>query len=179
MVQLTITPLDWASARAVLHWRYPPPYDVYDFGGSPDELEREALCLLDPDFAYYRITDADRALVGFCCFGIDAQVEGGDYTTPAVDIGLGVRPDLTGRGLGQRFCAAVIDFALVQFDPALLRVTIAVFNRRAHQVWQRAGFRATGSFRDRYLQREFVVFTRPVPLRGQAQSLSPATDLRY
>jgi hypothetical protein len=44
--------------------------------------------------------------IGFCCFGPDAQLRGGDYHEPALDVGLGLRPDLVGKGLEVAFPAS-------------------------------------------------------------------------
>ena len=70
-----------------------------------DELARDVAALLRPDYHYHAAHDETGRLVGFCCFGEDAQVPGGDYSLPALDIGLGLHPDLTGRGLSHSFLA--------------------------------------------------------------------------
>jgi hypothetical protein len=94
----TFHPMNEADARATLDWRYDAPYDIYNI--APDDVEKEMQLLLDPQNAYYTITDEHGHLVAYCCFGPDGQVPGGDYSTAALDIGLGVRPDLTGQGHG-------------------------------------------------------------------------------
>ena len=66
---------------------------------------------------------------------------------PALDIGLGVRPDLTGKGRGSDYLNAVIDFAQRTYGPERLRVTIAAFNTRARRVWEGAGFQRSRHFR--------------------------------
>jgi RimJ/RimL family protein N-acetyltransferase len=83
--------------------------------------------------------------VGFFCFGQSAQVpEGhatGTYADPrALDVGLGLRPDLTGCGLGLSFVLAGLDIALATFHPSQFRMSVDTFNRRAIAVYERAGF---------------------------------------
>jgi ribosomal-protein-alanine N-acetyltransferase len=157
-VSLAFDLMDEASARVALGWRYDPPYELYNTDAAA--LDDDVLALLNPDYAYYRITNRDGELVAYCCFGPDAQVEGGDYTPDALDIGLGVRPDLTGQGHGLEYAQAVLDFARQTFAPATFRVTIAEFNRRALRVWEKAGFRVV----QRYLRdpdgMPFVVLKR-------------------
>jgi RimJ/RimL family protein N-acetyltransferase len=92
-------------------------------------------------------------------------VSGGDYRSAALDIGMGVRPDLTGRGTGASFAAAVIDFALKSFVPPALRVTVAAFNLRAQRVWIKNGFQATQSFVSPS-GRAYVILMRPVTAGG-------------
>ena len=58
-----------------------------------------------------------------------------------VEIGLGLRPDLTGHGLGRiAFLAAGLDFARGQFAPEQFVLAAATFNQRAIKVYERAGF---------------------------------------
>ena len=141
---LSIKPIDEARAREFLRWRYEPPYELYNM--EADSADEVVQFLLDAHSGYYSITDERGDLVAFCCFGIDAQVPGGDYRAAALDIGLGVRPDLTGRGQGSIYVDTVVDFARRTFQPPALRVTIAEFNGRARRVWEKAGFRPVQSF---------------------------------
>ena len=144
-MSFTFRPLDENSARAILSWQYDPLYDIYNLGSSdPEDTLRY---LLDPQNAFHSIYGQTGELVGFCSFGPDGQVAGGDYSTPALDIGLGVRPDLTGQGRGSDYVNAVTDFAYRPYSPNWLRVTIAAFNSRARRVWEKAGFEAMQTFR--------------------------------
>ncbi len=106
-------------------------------------------------------------LGGFVCFGHEAQVSGarnaGLYRDPALDIGLGLRPDLTGRGLGGPFFTACLDLA-VRREPSLpIRLAVATFNERAIATYRRAGFVEAGTCRSPVRGREvaFLVMTRP------------------
>ena len=155
---LTFQLMDEASARATLEWRYDTPYDLYNI--APDDAEKEMQLLLDPQNAYYTITDEHGHLVAYCCFGLDGQVAGGDYSAAALDIGLGVRPDLTGQGRGLTYVNAVLDFARRTFPPTAFRVTVAEFNKRALRVWEKAGFRPVQTFQRETDGRPFVVLIR-------------------
>jgi len=145
-------------ARAILEWHYDPPYDVYDLGAG--DVAEAVRVLLDPEYAYYAILSAERELVAYCCFGADAQVPGGDYHAPGLDVGLGVRPDLTGQGQGGTYVRAVLGFARHAYSPPVFRVTIAVFNERALRVWEKAGFRRVQSFDRKQDGLPFVVLVR-------------------
>lgn len=89
---------------------------------------------------------SDNELAAFFTFGSDARVPGGDYSTPGLDIGLGVKPSLIGRGRGRRYVEAVVGFAREAFDVEPLRVTIAAQNQAALRVWSLAGFVETQRF---------------------------------
>ena len=87
---------------------------------------------------------------------------GRDYSTSALDIGLGVCPDLTGQGKGSHYVNAVIDFARRTYSPDQLRVTIAAFNSRAQRVWEKAGFQFVQKFRGGWTNSDFVVMMKIV-----------------
>lgn len=132
-------PITEAQAREIVAWRYPGQYAVYNTDEA--DIEADVQVLLDPRYAYYAVTDGAGFLVGFCCYGIDAQVPGGDYgDADALDVGLGLRPDLAGQGRGVSFLEAILDFARRHLDATHFRATIAVFNLRSRRVFEKAGF---------------------------------------
>jgi RimJ/RimL family protein N-acetyltransferase len=135
-------PMGLAAARTVLAWRYDGPYAVYN--ADPARLEAETRAWAAPDSGCFAARDPTGALVGFCSFGADARVPGGDYTDAgALDVGLGLRPDLTGHGHGLAFVRAILRFGRRRFRPVRFRLTVAAFNQRALRVYERAGFRVT------------------------------------
>jgi [ribosomal protein S18]-alanine N-acetyltransferase len=73
-------------------------------------------------------------------------VPGYDYDESALDTGGGLRPDLTGRGLGAQAISAGLAFGQREFAPAAFRMTIAAFNVRAQRVVLGLGFTLTASF---------------------------------
>ena len=151
-----------ASTRILGAWRYAPPYELYDVAGVDDRATRDEF--LDPTQHYFAVRDEHRALVGYCCFGAEARVPGWDYDDHALDIGVGMRPDLTGQGHGAAFTEAVIAFGLQRFPHARLRATVAAFNARSQRVCRRQGLHAVGRFvRTGEPALEFVVFERPAP----------------
>jgi [ribosomal protein S18]-alanine N-acetyltransferase len=157
-MSFTFRPLDENSARTILNWQYEPPYDLYNLASSnPEDILQY---LLDPQNAFYGIYGQAGHLEGYCSFGPDGRVPGGDYSTPALDIGLGVRPDLTGGGRGSDYVNAVIDFAYRTYRPNHLRVTIAAFNIRARRVWERAGFQVIQTFQGEWTQIGFVIMLK-------------------
>lgn len=149
--------MDESSARAILSWRYEPPYDFYNYG-----LDEEAnlLELLNLHNSFYSIVDENSELVAFCSFGQDGQVAGGDYRSQALDIGMGVRPNSIGRGKGVEYANAVLKFAGSLFEPKAFRVSIAAFNKRAIRVWQKLGFEQEQSFERESDGMQFIVLVR-------------------
>jgi RimJ/RimL family protein N-acetyltransferase len=136
----------------VAAWRHPPPYDTYDV------LLEEHANLVNPDYRYHAVMDGDE-LVGYCCFGEDAQVPGGTYRDGELEIGWGMRPDLMGQGRGREFTAAIVGYAERTYRPRALGLTIAEFNRRSQAVAEDHGFTLDGP---RFAGPDGMVFRRYV-----------------
>jgi [ribosomal protein S18]-alanine N-acetyltransferase len=148
------TPIERDQARTIAAWRYEGVYSLYD--GDPEGFET----LLRPEYRVHAASDEHGELVGFCSFGEDARVAGYDYADDALDVGLGMRPDLVGRGLGVAFTRAVLEFAAREHSPIVFRVTVAGFNRRAQRLCLALGFRETARFPQEHTGNEFVVLRR-------------------
>ena len=139
---LRLTPLSAADARSLLGWRYDPPYDWY----NPPPFSSEAVAnLIDPKWKFHSIKASD-ALVAYASFGNDGRVTGGDYSGPAIDIGLGLAPGLTGRGLGSIVLRAILEFAKTTLPSPTARLTVARFNQRAICLYERVGFKTIQEF---------------------------------
>ncbi len=147
-------PMSEPHARAVAGWRYDPPYDFYDWEADPEDLAE----LLDParrEGRCFAVLDERGDLVGFFAFFRRER--------DAIEVGLGLRPDLTGRGLGLPFLLAGLEFARGRYAPARFRLAVAAFNRRAICVYERADFRR-GEFcphRTNGGEHEFLRMERP------------------
>ena len=159
-MSLLFRPLVKKDALAILKWHYLPPYDYYNFNASTTQ---EDLCyLLDRKNAFFAFLNLQGQLEGYCSFGSDGQVRGGCYSTEALDIGMGIRPDLVGQRRGKLYAQAVVGYGLDRYAVQKLRVTIAQFNKRAQRVWQQLGFEQVEQFVKEGTQEEFVIMTRAV-----------------
>ena len=139
---LQLTPLSEADARSIFDWRYNPPYDWY----NPPPLSDEAVAnLIDPQWQFHSIK-AGNQLIAYVSFGNDGRVTCGDYSDPAIDIGLGLAPKLTGQGLGAIVLQAILEFTQTSIQSPAARLTVARFNQRAIRLYERAGFKATQEF---------------------------------
>lgn len=123
-------PMDENCAHIIAGWHYEGIYTFYDMEQDVEDLEE----LLDPRSwvdHYYAVTDKRGDLVGFFCFERERE---------AVDIGLGLRPDLVGRGWGQAFLEAGLEFAREKYRPTTFTLSVATFNQRAINVYRKVGF---------------------------------------
>lgn len=141
-------------AADIVTWRYPAPYDCYDMTGVDPGF------LIDPASGFHALV-GDGGLIGFRSFGPDGRVPGGDYDASALDTGGGLRPGLTGRGLGREAISTGLTFGSREFSPPAFRMTIAVFNARAQKVVRSLGFDAVSRFTASTNGRDYDIFTGP------------------
>jgi [ribosomal protein S18]-alanine N-acetyltransferase len=135
-------------------WHYPEPFSFYDWAEDPDDLAELLDYALRGD-AYFAVEDDAGDLIGYFSF------KPRDNRT--VQIGLGLRPELTGRSLGGAFLQAGLQYARSRFEPARFVLSVATFNRRAITVYERAGFTAVRVFMHSTNggEWEFVEMSRP------------------
>jgi ribosomal-protein-alanine N-acetyltransferase len=134
------------DAETLAAWRYPGPFSFYDWDSDPDDLAE----LLDPELRgqdYVAVDDDDGRLVGYFQY---KRPHG-----PRLEIGLGLHPDWTGRGLGQDFVEAGLDYARRRYAPDEFVLAVAAFNRRAITVYERVGFVRSRTYMHRTAGREW------------------------
>ena len=145
-----------ADAQAISTWRYPGRFATYDVA---EVVTRER--------GFWAV-EHDGALVGYCCFGHEARVPGVAEQDDVLDVGYGLRPDLTGHGLGAAFVRTILDFAAREFAPRRFRVLILDWNERSSKVAGALGFRRDGVVQS--TEGSFVVMTRDAPRSGGRSS---------
>lgn len=130
----SLRPLEQADAEAIAAWRYPDEYAFYDWTANPADLA----LLLDSGRrrdAFHVADGEDGDLAGF--FQVEAGAAG-------VELGLGLRPDLCGRGLGEGFTRVGLDLVRRLHGSVRITLAVAAFNARAITVYERCGFVETG-----------------------------------
>ncbi len=136
------------ATRIVDTWKYPGEYSIYDYSNEADHM-------LDSEgwgSGLFAVLDQDGELIGE--LSLEFYDKEGNYTdfTRFTDmdlinqrelwIGFGLRPDLTGRGLGGEFVSACGEYAVRQtrFNGEYIRLGVAKFNQRAIKAYENAGF---------------------------------------
>ena len=163
-MEFTFTLITEVDVQAIQSWHYEGPYAVYDLSADPEDDPSEMLERRSPHFA---VRDEQGTLVGFFGFGTCAQPWVHDeprlYSDEGIlDVGLGMRPNLTGKGMGLAFVNAGLDFAKKQFAPETFRLYVLTFNERAIRVYEHAGFEPVRTFsqRNMYGVNEFLEMRR-------------------
>lgn len=144
--------------EAISLWRYEGPYAFYN---APEPYR-----VLHPDepaeadaFVW---VDAGGAVLGHVSYGPDGRiptVENYPYSEDCLDMGLGLRPDLCGRGLGVDFISACLRFAEERYGAGRFRLSVAAFNARAVKAYQRAGFSIECEVTNSVFRNTFYIMT--------------------
>ncbi|MBP0726958.1 GNAT family N-acetyltransferase [Bacillus sp. RG28] len=134
-MELFIKDMNEKFAVEIVNWRYEAPYDFYD---NEETFEAINEMIENP---YYAVVNQSEELVGFFCIGSSAQVpighQFGAYSEEILDIGIGMKPDMTGKGFGFTFFSKVLQ--TIGKDKSI-RLTVAEFNRRAIRLYKKLGF---------------------------------------
>ena len=116
--RMTIEKMRQSAALEIAgHWKYDGEYAFYDMTADPEDYEE----LVNPEKRgdrYFSVFEGD-GLMGFFC----VEQKGAD-----IEIGLGLRPDLTGRGKGGAFLAEILSFVRENYSFEKIRVDVASFN---------------------------------------------------
>ncbi|MDD9349966.1 GNAT family N-acetyltransferase [Mumia sp.] len=130
---MQIVELTREHADDVATWSYLEPQGCYDLTGMHPRR------FADLSQGFWALLHEGR-FIGYRCYGAQARVPGYDYDDDALDTAGGLRPELTGQGLGQAAMAVGLEFARERFAPAAFRVTVTEFNVRALKVVDALGF---------------------------------------
>lgn len=153
----TIEAMTPARADDIAGWIYEREYALYSF----ERTENTIAELLGGD--YIACLDGNGLMVGFFCAGQSARIpsiEGYAYPDGALDIGLGLRPELCGKGLGRGFMLCGMAHYARTESPMRLRLTVARFNRRAIALYSALGFAPECTITHRTLGIPFDVMVR-------------------
>ena len=131
---LTVGELSIEDGMDLTMWQAPGPWTIQDALEPPQ-----------PDEGYWAVRDVQQVLVGYCCFGEAARVPGLRADPTMLDVALGLRPDLVGRGLSNELARSVVDRAREVSLGRQLRTAVAEWNIPGRTAAERSGFRVSGS----------------------------------
>jgi ribosomal-protein-alanine N-acetyltransferase len=131
-IEYIFAPMSEGYANDIANWHYDGVYSFYDMAADPDDLR----ILMDTRKwrdTIKAVLNEEQELVGWAAF----YMENDEFW-----LSLGLRPDLTGRGLGEEFVYECVCQAKSQHKSSkdAIKLHVAVFNQRAIKVYQRVGF---------------------------------------
>jgi len=117
-------------------WHYDAEYSFYDMEADKEDLA-EFLDTQKRGDSYFVVTK-DSDIIGFFSFNMVA--------IDTIDIGLGMRPNLTGKGNGLGFIKAGLEYAESKYTPQKITLSVATFNQRAIKIYSKFGFEEVDTF---------------------------------
>ncbi|MFD2614527.1 GNAT family N-acetyltransferase [Paenibacillus gansuensis] len=132
-------PMTEVDGKDISAWRYEPPYDIYNTMAW-DEMKERQYEFADPDIRaaqYLSVTDSQGELIGFCqLFPMNGLTR----------LGLGLRPDLRGKGWGSIFTRAIVHEALLRNPDHEIDLEVLAWNERAINTYRKTGFEITDTY---------------------------------
>ncbi|PEB52579.1 GNAT family N-acetyltransferase [Bacillus pseudomycoides] len=124
------------AEEVAYNWHYEGKYSFYDMEADQEDLME----FLDPIIRGETIFAVceNNQLVGFFSFH--------KIDTYTVDIGFGMKPNMTGNGLGLAFIKEGLAFCEQKYQPKYITLSVVTFNERAIKVYKKIGFEAVGTF---------------------------------
>jgi [ribosomal protein S18]-alanine N-acetyltransferase len=124
------------AEEIAFQWHYDGEYSFYDMESDREDLA-EFINQETRGNSVFSVFN-DNELIGFFSVSkVDERV---------YDIGLGMRPDLTGKGIGFKFLKSGIEFLESEYKPKRITLSVATFNQRAIKVYKKMGFNEQNTF---------------------------------
>ncbi|PFJ17655.1 GNAT family N-acetyltransferase [Bacillus cereus] len=135
-MQLIIEKLSQENAEEIANnWKYPDQYSFYNMTEDPEDYEEITTPELRAD-NYFQVLN-NNELFGFFVL----------YPTGSViEMGIGIKPEFTGKGLGEEFIRIIIEFIKDSYSISTIRLSVVDFNIRAQKVYSRQGFSKTREY---------------------------------
>lgn len=130
-MKFILIPMTKGYADEVVSWRYDGIYAFYNLDQDREDLEEFLNCYGQAD-KYYAVLNELNDLAGFFSFSQKDET---------IVVGLGMKPEYTGMGLGLEFVLAGLEFAKEKYTPSMFSLIVAIFNKRAIKVYEKAGFK--------------------------------------
>lgn len=149
---MSIVPMILEHVKEIAKWQYDGSYAVYNAPQREAPLDGMAFVWLD----------SDGRIAGHFSLGQDGRIptaENFEYTSDHLDIGLGLRPDLCGKGLGSSFVSMCMEYGRRAYGQNKFRLSVAAFNQRAVKVYKEVGFSVTGQVTHAQSGDKFYIMT--------------------
>ncbi|MFD1776516.1 GNAT family N-acetyltransferase [Paenibacillus rhizophilus] len=137
-----VGPMTSAHARDICGWEYKAPYNIYGWL-SWDQMEALGIEFGDPRIRREQYVSVLNEEDNLCGFAQLFPMEG------TVRLGIGMRPELCGHGLGHLFVGAVVKEALKRYPSREVDLEVLTWNQRAIRAYRKCGFTITDTYERR------------------------------
>ncbi|PFD48735.1 GNAT family N-acetyltransferase [Bacillus cereus] len=135
-MRLIIEKLSQENAEEIANnWKYPDQYSFYNMTEDPEDYEEITTPELRAD-NYFQVLNNNELFGFFALYSTESVIE----------MGIGIKPELTGKGLGEEFIRTIIEFIKDNYSISTIRLSVVDFNIRAQKVYSRQGFSKTREY---------------------------------
>ncbi|WP_150275762.1 GNAT family N-acetyltransferase [Paenibacillus tepidiphilus] len=142
LVTFHVVPMQICHAEEISRWDYKPPYNIY--GWLPwEQMQALGIEFGDPKLReeqYVSVLSGNGELSGFAQL---FPMEG------VVRLGIGMKPELCGKGMGHLFMKAIVKAALVRYPDREIDLEVLTWNQRAIKAYRKCGFTITDTYERR------------------------------
>lgn len=141
-VTFHVVPMEPAHAADICEWNYRPPYNIYGWM-SWEQMQALGVEFGDPQLRseqYVSVVNEQGILCGFAQL---FPMEG------VVRLGVGMRPDLCGQGMGHLFMEAIVKAARARYPEREIDLEVLTWNQRAIRAYQKCGFTISDTYERR------------------------------
>lgn len=154
---MRIERLSDANAQVIAnHWKYPEPYSFYDMTADPEDYEEIIREELRQDY-YFQVLNQAELYGFFTVYPLGEMVE----------LGLGIKPDCTGKGEGEALIRIIMDYIQNNYSISTICLSVVDFNQRAQKIYEKIGFlktreflQATNGSTHRFIEMQYDLSTR-------------------
>ncbi|WP_373600203.1 GNAT family N-acetyltransferase [Paraclostridium bifermentans] len=126
-----IVEMNKEQADSYINWKYDYPYEFYNIPEYAIEETLEEI-FEDDSTHYFAVLDDEGKL-----FGVYSYI----FKLDKVEIGLGIRPEDTGKGLGEEFVRDCINFVRNEISfKGDICLRVVDWNKRAINLYKKLGF---------------------------------------
>ncbi|MHA6534530.1 GNAT family N-acetyltransferase [Paenibacillus sp. BAC0078] len=141
-VTFHVVPMEATHAAEICEWNYKPPYNIY--GWMPwEQMQALEIEFGDPRLRSEQYVSVVNGQGSLCGFAQLFPMEG------VVRLGIGMRPELCGHGMGHLFTATVVEAALARYPEREIDLEVLTWNQRAIRAYQKSGFTITDTYERR------------------------------
>lgn len=127
-----ITSMNITAVKEICSWKYPEPYDVYNYVPFEEAVKSNSPLLRDENKNNYLCFWENETLTAYInIYQKDSKVF----------IGIGLAPDFCGKGLGKTYLKQGIETARSCYSESEIWVEVRSWNERAIKCYENCGFK--------------------------------------
>ncbi|WP_202710289.1 GNAT family N-acetyltransferase [Sporosalibacterium faouarense] len=128
------------AAKETCTWKYESPYEVYSSWSWEEMIEKGEPMTnpLERDKNFLGLYDQNHQILGFAGFSYPKE-----NTTR---IGLGLKPDICGKGIGEYFVNLIINESKKRCSSGNIDLEVLTWNKRAYKVYRKCGFKTVETY---------------------------------